>query len=104
MGIGISLFLIAVGAVLAFAVEVPASGIDLDVVGVILMAVGFAVFLYTMLWWSEAMPWNRSRTIIRERYVEPSTYTEPTFREEDVIDHPRTRHERRVVEYHERAS
>ena len=99
MGIGISLFLIAVGAVLAFAVEVPASGIDLDVVGVILMALGFGVLLYTMLWWSEGMPWNRSRTIIRERLVEPRTYVH----EENVIDHPHV-HERRVTEYHERAS
>ena len=40
MGIGISVFLIAVGAVLAFAVNVQASGIDLSTVGVILMIVG----------------------------------------------------------------
>jgi Domain of unknown function (DUF6458) len=40
MTIGTSLFLIAVGAILKFAVTWHASGIDLHVVGVILMVVG----------------------------------------------------------------
>jgi hypothetical protein len=40
MGIGISIFLIAVGAILAFAVHASVNGIDLQTVGVILMVVG----------------------------------------------------------------
>ena len=40
MGIGVGLFLVALGAILTFAVEIDASGLDLDVVGVILMVVG----------------------------------------------------------------
>jgi len=40
MGIGVSIFLIALGAVLAFAVDVSTSGIDLNTIGVILMVVG----------------------------------------------------------------
>ena len=40
MGIGASIFLIAIGAVLAFAVDVSVSGVDLDTIGVILMVVG----------------------------------------------------------------
>nr|MDQ3758238.1 DUF6458 family protein [Actinomycetota bacterium] len=40
MGIGVSVFLIAVGAILAFAVEVSTEGFDLDTIGVILMIVG----------------------------------------------------------------
>ena len=40
MGIGTSIFLIAVGAILAFAVNIHTSGIDLQTVGVILMIVG----------------------------------------------------------------
>lgn len=76
MGFGISIFLIAAGAVVAFAVEVPTTGIDLDAVGWILMGVGFAVFLYTLLWWSDGMPWRRERTIVRERYVEPRVIEE----------------------------
>ena len=40
MGIGVSVFMIAVGAILAFALDVSVSGIDLDVVGIILMIAG----------------------------------------------------------------
>jgi len=40
MGIGIGIFLLAVGAVLAFAVDASVSGIDIQTVGVILMIVG----------------------------------------------------------------
>jgi hypothetical protein len=40
MGIGVGIFMIAVGAVLAFAVEATVSGIDIQTVGVILMIVG----------------------------------------------------------------
>jgi hypothetical protein len=42
MTIGTSLFLIAVGAILKFAVTAHVAGIDLQVVGVILMVVGGA--------------------------------------------------------------
>ena len=40
MGIGISVLLLAVGAVLAFAVHVTTNGFDVNTVGVILMVVG----------------------------------------------------------------
>jgi len=40
MGIGAGVFLIAIGAVLTFAVDYSLSGIDIKVVGVILMIVG----------------------------------------------------------------
>lgn len=40
MGTGISVFMIAVGAILTFALNVTVSGIDLDVVGIILMIAG----------------------------------------------------------------
>ena len=42
MTIGTSLFLIAVGAILRYAVTADISGIDLDVAGLILMIVGAA--------------------------------------------------------------
>ena len=45
MGIGVSIFLIAVGAILAFAVHVPSNGINLDTVGVILMILGLVGLL-----------------------------------------------------------
>lgn len=40
MGIGIGIFFIAVGAVLAFAVNASVNGVDIQTVGVILMIVG----------------------------------------------------------------
>lgn len=40
MGIGVSVLLLAVGAVLAFAVHVTTNGFDVNTVGIILMVVG----------------------------------------------------------------
>ena len=52
MGIGVSIFLIAVGAVLAWAVNVHTSGVDLHTVGVILMVVGVIGALLSAMFWS----------------------------------------------------
>ncbi len=59
MNFGFSIFLIAVGAILAFALNVHVKGVEIDVVGYILMLVG-AVGLV----WS-AVVYNR-----RPRYAE----------------------------------
>jgi beta-lactamase regulating signal transducer with metallopeptidase domain len=48
MGIGTSLFLIAVGAVLKFAVTASVSGVKLATVGVILMVVGIVGLLISL--------------------------------------------------------
>jgi hypothetical protein len=66
MGLGAGLFLVAIGAVLAFAVHTTtgASGIDLHTVGWILMGVGaFGILLSMMFWSSWAGPgyWSRRR-------------------------------------------
>ena len=52
MGIGTSIFLIAVGAILAFAVEVEVSGVDLATVGVILMIAGAFGLLLSVVFWN----------------------------------------------------
>jgi hypothetical protein len=52
MGLGASLFLIAVGAILTWAVTAEASGVDIQVVGVILMIVGLIGFILSILFWS----------------------------------------------------
>lgn len=49
MKIGASLFTIAVGAILAFAVDWSPSGIDLATVGVILMIVGGVLFMISLI-------------------------------------------------------
>ena len=65
MGIGVSIFLIAVGAILTWAVETEVSGLDITVVGVILLVVGILGLLLSMLFWSSwGGPgyWSRRRT------------------------------------------
>ncbi|QLQ40064.1 DUF6458 family protein [Micromonospora robiginosa] len=51
MGIGTSIFLIAVGAILTFALNASVGGVDLDVVGWILMAAGVLGLIMTTLVW-----------------------------------------------------
>lgn len=64
MGIGVSIFLVAVGAILAFAVEVEAEGINLNTVGVILMIVGAVGILISMMFWSSWGGVGRRHTIV----------------------------------------
>ncbi|HVE47557.1 MAG TPA: DUF6458 family protein [Acidimicrobiales bacterium] len=63
-----SVFLIAVGAILAFAVNVSVSGVDLDTIGVILMIVGAIGLLASMLFWSSLSPaGRRDEVVVRDR-------------------------------------
>jgi hypothetical protein len=67
MGIGVSLFLLALGAILAFAVEVTAEGFNINTIGVILMIVGALGLLLTLLFWSDSAPLGaRRRTVVSE--------------------------------------
>ena len=52
MGISLSVFLIAVGAVLAWAVNAEVSGIDIQVAGVILVIVGVICLIASLVFWS----------------------------------------------------
>jgi hypothetical protein len=65
VGIGVGLLLIAVGAILAFAVEADVSGVDVQVVGWILIVVGFVGILLDLLLWHSWRPGYR-----RAEYVE----------------------------------
>jgi hypothetical protein len=90
MGIPVSLVLIAVGAILAFAVNQsdPNPPVDVDVVGWILMLVGLAGLLLSLLLWERLGPgawgWHRGpaagppgsgyprrRTVVEEDEVAP---------------------------------
>jgi Domain of unknown function (DUF6458) len=67
MGIGTSIFLIALGAVLKFAVTVDVAGIELATVGVILMVAGVLGLLISLFMMSQA----RDRGVVhRERVVD----------------------------------
>lgn len=61
MGIGLGLLLVALGAVLRFAVHASISGIDLSTVGVILMIVGILGLLFDMV---VLLPRRRSSRIV----------------------------------------
>ena len=52
MGIGLSLILAAVGAILIWAVDVTVSGVDLTTVGVILLVVGCVGAVLSLVFWS----------------------------------------------------
>lgn len=52
MGIGLGLILIAPGAILAWAVDVSTSGVDLNVVGYVLLVVGGISVLVSLVFWS----------------------------------------------------
>ena len=68
MGIGTSVFLIAIGAILKFAVTASVSGVKLEVVGVILMIAGIVSLAATLLW---SASWSRRRRemlVTREPY------------------------------------
>ena len=54
-----SLFLIAVGAILAWAVTATVTGIDIQVVGVILMLVGLVGLVLSLLFWASFAPLSR---------------------------------------------
>jgi hypothetical protein len=73
MGLGTSIFLIALGAILKFAVTATVSGISLATVGVILMLVGIAGLLLSLLFVAQA----RRGTVVTERVVERDPYADP---------------------------
>jgi hypothetical protein len=52
VGISLSILLIAVGAVLAWAVSAEVSGIDIQVAGIILVIVGAIGFVASLVFWS----------------------------------------------------
>ncbi|MDO3700362.1 DUF6458 family protein [Micromonospora sp. C28SCA-DRY-2] len=69
MGIGTSIFLIAVGAILTFALDASVGGINLDVVGWILMAAGVLGLIMTTLIWG-----RRRQVVSTTEPVEPVEY------------------------------
>ncbi len=64
-GVGIGVFLLAVGAILKFAVTAEAEGLNLNAVGVILMIVGGLAVLLSMLFWSTLFG-SRQETIVSD--------------------------------------
>ena len=58
MATGLSLILIAVGAIMAFALNLSVSGVDLNLTGVILMVVGIIGLVFSLLFLASFAPFS----------------------------------------------
>jgi Domain of unknown function (DUF6458) len=68
MTVGLSLFLIAVGAILRYAVTWHPQDVNLDTVGLILILVGIVGLVISLAWMAQA---SRDRVVVRDRDVPP---------------------------------
>jgi hypothetical protein len=92
MGFVISLILIAFGAILTWAVNSTSDAIDVNVVGVVLMIVGFVVFALSIVlwrsWWGVGF-WGGwygdegGAPVVRRRYYRPYTRRRTEYVEEE---------------------
>jgi hypothetical protein len=96
MGLGVSLILIAVGAILTWAVHAHVNGLDVTAVGVILMIVGLVSFLLSLAFWSSWWGpgyFRRYSTAtgpasgpVRRRRRVPATYVEEPAEVEEIVE------------------
>jgi Domain of unknown function (DUF6458) len=69
MGLGVGIFLTALGAILAFAVSADVSGVNIHTVGWILLIVGIAGIVLSLIFWSSwAGPgyFTRRRAVVED--------------------------------------
>jgi hypothetical protein len=79
MGIGGSIFLLALGAILAFAVDADISGLDLNVVGYVLMLAGLVGLVVTLWYWNSR---RRPTTVVQR----PVVRTDSAYRDGEVVE------------------
>jgi Domain of unknown function (DUF6458) len=84
MGIGVGIFLIALGAILTFAVNWHVHGLNLHAVGWVLMLAGVAGIALYFVFWNRRRP----QTVVQQGYqaqgtARPiaTTYEEPVYRD-----------------------
>lgn len=92
MGISVSIILIAVGAILTWAVTATASGIDINTVGVILLVVGLLGLVLSLLFWSSwggfhAAGGYAQEGVVRRR-VRPARRTTVVEEDDQVVGPP----------------
>jgi hypothetical protein len=85
MGIGTSLVLFAVGAVLRFAVSVTTTGFNIHAIGIILMIVGAIGFLLSLAFWSSWGGFGSGSTARRQTTVTGPTGETTTTRTEQRV-------------------
>ncbi len=79
MGIVLSLIMIAVGAILRFAVTADAAGINLQTAGVVLMIVGAVGVVLSLVFWSTWGGFARRTTVVDSTPVATPTATTETI-------------------------
>jgi Domain of unknown function (DUF6458) len=77
MRIGSSLALIAIGAILKFAVTASFNGINVSTVGVVLMVVGVAGLVISLVMFNTARRTGVGTRTVREDYTEPLPPEDP---------------------------
>jgi hypothetical protein len=85
MGIGASVFMLAIGAIITFAFNIRVGWLDLDIVGWVLMAAGALGLILTLT------VFGRRRTTVVESPTRRDVYADPTTQrvvEEREVDRP----------------
>jgi Domain of unknown function (DUF6458) len=77
MTTGGSIFLIAVGAILRYAVTATLSGISIQTIGLILMIAGIAGLALSLLY---MLAWRPRQGVARDRVIEREPYEDPLLR------------------------
>ena len=90
MGVGVSLVLIAVGAILTWGVTAEAEGLDVNAIGVILLIVGLLGLVLSMIFWSSWGGFRRRTAYVEGGPVRPAAPQRRTtvVEEEDVAPGP----------------
>jgi protein-S-isoprenylcysteine O-methyltransferase Ste14 len=88
MGIGAGIFLIVIGAIITFALNVETSFMDLSVVGWVLMVAGVVGILLQLWFWSSR---KRSTTVVQQpqssvQSGQTRTTVEPAPHPDDRVD------------------
>lgn len=79
MGLGTSIVLIAIGAILDFAISVQTSGFNLHTIGVILMVVGAIGAVLSIVFWSSWGGFHTSRGSVVEEVPARRTVREDIY-------------------------
>ncbi|MFV2171928.1 DUF6458 family protein [Actinomadura sp. LOL_016] len=101
MGIGVSLAFIAIGAILAFALRIDLSGVNIQMVGWILILVGLISMAFTLKYTrprrgagritgADPAYGDEPGTVVREEHIieDPPPAGRPAERVERIVEHP----------------
>lgn len=75
MGIGSGLFFFALGAIMRYAVSAQLQGINIHMIGVILMVVGIAMTILSLFFWQSWGGFHRSSNVATTTRSVPTTTT-----------------------------